>query len=286
MAFNSKSAQQLLGSLGLAGLGDLVRKAIIQGWDLNQFADALIHTKQFKQKFPGLIQNGQIALDFGNPGGAQNLITAVSNYNRGYDDFQGVAKNLGMAGFNKRSYAMAVKNEISLDEYASRLMVEKTVRDNPELLSQFNEQLSLMGKNKLDEMGWKKFLAKAGSSDLYDAYEAAYLRSAGLNLTAQEAQGVAAAIGTPGQGGTDLGGIVSAINAIRPDIGPELAKAGVTDADLVMIKAGNDPGNKAPLLQQIVDRRRALQQRQQQGYGTTSESGGFSIYQEDQPASY
>lgn len=287
MAFNSKSATALLNQLGIrGGLQDLVRKAIIQGWSADMFADALIHTKQFKQAFPGLVQNGGIAIDFGGGAGASSLVQAVSRYRQGFDDFQGVAKDLGMNGFNKQGFALAIKNEISLDEYAARLQVEKTVRDNQQLLGAFNEQLKLMGKKSLDEMGWKKFLAKAGSSDLYDAYEAAYLKTSGLNISAEQAQGIAKNIGAPGQPGTDLAGLVAFVNQIKPDIAPELARAGITDSDLVQLRAGVDPKNQAPLLQQLVDRRRALGQQRQNAYSSTSDSGGFSLYQEDQAAAY
>lgn len=281
------AANKLLESLGVRGnLQDLVRRAVIQGWDVNEFADALIRTKSFRRAYPGLVQGGAIHVDFGGGAGAQSLITAVGNYNRGLDDFKALASRMGARDVSKRVFGLAVRNDISLDEYGARLQVEKTIQANPGLLDQFNEQLKLTGKNPLDEMGWRKFLVKAKGADYYDAYEAAFLRAQGLDLSAEQAAGVAKSIGTPGAGGTDLNQLVQEINRIKTDVAPELGRAGITDADLALLASGSDPGGKAAQLEQIVARRRALQQRSGGSSGQTSSTGGFSLFSEDEAAAY
>ena len=279
-----QAAEGLLSSLGVRGnFQDLVRKAVIQGWTADEFADALIKTKQFRKAYPGLIANGAIHTDFGRPGGASNLINAVSNYRQGYDDFQAVSRNTSGMKVNKRMFAAAIRNDISPEEFGTRLLVNQQLQRNPEMLDEFNSLLKFQGAQTLDEVGKRKFLAKAADPKLYDTYEAAFLRSSGLDIDRGDAIKVAQGIAK----GSNLGQIVSEVNRIKPDIAPELRRAGISDADLAQLANGQDPRNLGATLEGIVANRRAMRSTGSAYLTQTSTGGlGLSTNPEDEAASY
>ena len=279
-----QAAEGLLSSLGVRGnFTDLVRKAVIQGWTADEFADALIKTKAFKRAYPGLIQDGAIHTDFGAPGGAANLVGAVNNYRQGYDDFQAVSRNTSGMKVNKRMFAAAIRNDISVEEWGMRNQVNLQLKRNPALLDEFNSLLEFQGGKGLDDIGKRKFLAKAADPKLYDTYEAAFLRSSGLDISRGQAMGAAQGIAK----GANLGQIVSEVNRIKPDIAPELRRAGISDADLVQLANGQDPRNLGSTLEGIVANRRAMRSSGSAYLTQTSTGGlGLSTNPEDEAASY
>jgi hypothetical protein len=283
-----RSAGNLLDELGIkGGLQALVRRAVVQGWDMDEFAQALIRTKKFKQAFPGLVQNGTIAIDFtgGSSAGASAVVQAVTNYRKGYDDFQEIANRVGYPGtVSKRLFGQTIRNGISPDEFASRLNLVNNVNSNPGLLDMYNEQRTFAGLKPLDEMGLLK-AAASNDPEFIDSYQAAYLRSQGLDLTAEQAAGVAKGIDSPLQQNLNLGQLVQQVRQVQRDVGPELRAAGIDDAYLTLLAAGNDPDNKAGQLESIVASRR-LMQRQTGSYAQQSSTGGFSLYPEEEAASY
>jgi hypothetical protein len=283
------SAENLLDDLGIkGGLQSLVRRAVLQGWDMDEFAQALIRTKKFKQAFPGLVQNGTIAIDFtgGSSAGASAVVQAVTNYRKGYDDFQEIAARVGYPGtVTKRIFGQTVRNGISPDEFASRLNLVNNVNSNPGLLDMYNEQRTFAGLKPLDEMGLLK-AAASNDPEFIDSYQAAYLRSQGLDLTAEQAAGVAKGIDSPLQQNLNLSQLVQQVQRFRTDVGPELRDAGIDDAYLTLLAAGQDPDNKAGQLESIVASRRAMQQVRPANYMQRSSSGGFGLYAEDEARSY
>jgi hypothetical protein len=283
-----RSAGNLLDELGIkGGLQALVRRAVVQGWDMDEFAQALIRTKKFKQAFPGLVQNGTIAIDFtgGSSAGASAVVQAVTNYRKGYDDFQEIAGRVGYPGtVSKRIFGQTIRNGISPDEFSSRLNLVNNVNSNPGLLDAYNEQRKFAGLKPLDEMGLLK-AAATNDPEFVDSYQAAYLRSQGLDLSAEQAAGVAKGIDSPLQQNLNLGQLVQQVRQVQRDVGPELRAAGIDDAYLTLLAAGNDPDNKAGQLESIVASRR-LMQRQTGSYAQQSSTGGFSLYPEEEAASY
>jgi hypothetical protein len=274
-------AEDLLLSLGVRGqLTDLVRKAIIQGWDMDEFSSHLIQTRAFRKRFPGLIdfKTGQLQVDFTGGAGfsAQNLLTAVGRYRAGYDDFQAAARRVGYGNPSRKVFALAVRSDQSIEEFTKRLSAIQSVKANPELMDSYNEQLKLAGKKPFDKKQWYRFVAGASDPEFYDVYEAARLRTAGMDFTAQEARQVAGGISS----GTDITKLIAEVQRVRTDIAPELKAQGITDADIVLLGAGSDPKGIAGKLEQITNQRRA---RTGPGtYAKESSTGGYSIYPEDE----
>jgi hypothetical protein len=283
------SAGDLLDSLGIKGsLQALVRRAVTQGWDMDEFAQALIRTKKFKQAFPGLVQNGTIAIDFtgGASAGASAVIQAVTNYRKGYDDFQEIASRIGYPGqVTKHIFGQTVRNGISPDEFSTRLNLVNNVNSNPGLLDMYNEQRKFAGLKPLDEMGLLK-AAATNDPEFIDSYQAAYLRSQGLDLTAEQAGRVAKSIDSPLQQNLNLGQLVQQVRQVQRDAGPELRAIGVDDEYLTGLAAGNDPDNRAGALESIVASRRLMQRQVPGTYGRQTDTGGFALYPEEETASY
>jgi hypothetical protein len=277
----------VLGELGVRGnLTALVRRAVIQGWTEDEFASHLVRTQVFRRMYPGLIDfaTGQIQADFSGGQGfsAAVLKVATAKYTAGYDDFQAVARRLGVKAPRKEMFALAVRSDVSIEEFGTRLSAIESVRSNPGLLDQFNEQLKLAGKKPLDKLGFYKFVAGASAPDFYDTYQAATLRAQGLSLSAEEAADVARKMDSSLSPNMDLGKLVGEIRKLGSDIGPELRQAGITDADLVLLAAGQDPKGQGRQLEQIASQRRALGQSGQGVYAQQSSSGGMSIFGEDE----
>jgi hypothetical protein len=274
------AAQNFLEGIGIkGGLQGLIRRAIVQGWDIEEFANAVMETKAFRTAFPGLVdfKTGLINGHFSSRrSGSSALLEAVSNYFQGLEDFQNAAKNLNLPDIGKRGYASLIRNDISLEEFGARATAVQTAQGNPELLAMFNEQLKFQGLKPLDDKGFYRFIAKAGSNDFYDAYQAAYLRNAGLDLTAAEAGGLAQSLDPGKSGNINLSELVAQINLYQADIGPELTDAGIGDAELALVAGGGRP-DLVPKLQQLVAQRRAIQQtpRQQSVFEVDEGERGF-----------
>lgn len=285
-----KAFRNLADELGLSGSFDqLVRKAVVQGWDEDQFAAALMSSKRFRRRYPGLIEwkTGLPFGDFSQKGGWAGLLEAVTNYRTGLDDAQALAERVGIKSINRRTFAALVRNDISLDEFGTRLLAIKTVRENPGLMELYNEQRKFLGMKPLDKKGMMRFAAKELGPEFYDVYQAAYLRNAGLDMSAAEANKVAGAIDSPlGAPTLDLGKLVSEINRIKPDIGPELAREGIRDADLALLAAGQDPNNLAPKLEQLVAQRRVSGQVARGSSARQTDTGGIALFPEDEALSY
>jgi hypothetical protein len=284
------AAENFLAGFGISGaFDDLVKKMVIQGWSLDEFALRLARTRQFKNAFPGLVgRKGIIHPDFvsGAAAGASALVSAVTNYNKGLDDFRATAAAVGYTGnVGPRVFGMAIRNDISPDEWGRRITIATRLRSDPGLLDMYNEQRTFAGLKPLQPGEFLKGLAK-NDPGVIDAYQAAYLRQAGLDLTAEQAGAVAQGIDSPLQPNMDLGRLVQEINRIKPDIGPELRGLGVGDDKLALLASGSDPDNLAPKLEQLIAQRRSSSQVARGSGMRQSSTGGLSLFEEDQAAAY
>lgn len=281
-------AAQLLASLGVKGnLTDLVRRAMVQGWSMDEFASNLIQTKAFRNAFPGLVdwKTGQLKVDFSNGAGfsATGLLQAAGNYNRGYDDFNAVAGRLGMKDVSRRLFAQAVTHDISVDEFGQRLQIIQNLKANPNLLEQYNEQRKFMGLKPMTKGEMMKGIATK-SPNFYDPYQAAVLAGQ-LGFSAADAAAVAQGIDSGLNPNLDLASIANSARQAWGDIGPEAMRAGISLADITILAAGSDPKGIATKLEGLSANRKA--QRATPGtYAQQTSTGGLSIYPEEEQASY
>jgi len=266
--------EEFLGGLGFQGgeFTHLIIQAIQEDWSATEFQQALKESPRFQRMFPGLVEkDGTINPILGN-----TLGSAVYAYRRWQDAYAKIAK--GRVHLTTKMMGVLVTGQISPDEFGARLNAVSSAQANPELLAAFNEELVAAGKKPLDETGWLKFLAKTGPTKFYDIYEAAQLRNAGFNLDPEAALALARAVGTPGQA-ADVGSIIKAINALKPQIAPELERMGITDEDLVLYEAGSDPKNIGPQLKQLLAQRAALGKPVTGTYGGYGAGGGLRLYE-------
>lgn len=273
------AASQLMESLGIrGGLRSLVRKAVVEGWSIDEFANALMETKAFRKSFPGIVdfKTGTLNVNFSASGaGASALLSAVGNYRRGLDDFQNATKNLGLPDIGKRGFAAMIRGDISLEEFGARATVIANVLANPGLRDLYNEQAAFAGMKPLDEQGFYRAIATR-STDFYDTYQAAYLRNAGLNLTAEQAAGVAKGLDSGASQNLNLSELVAQVKLYEADIGGELSSLGIGTAELALVAGGGRP-DLVPKLQQLVAQRRAIQQtpRQQVAFSIDEGERGY-----------
>jgi hypothetical protein len=267
--------KHLLSGLGLGGdFIHLIDQAIRGNWTPTEFTEGLKNSNRFQKMFPGLVEKGGTI----NPFLGNTLGQAVGAYRKLAFTYQQSAR--GLFPVDDKTVGIAIAHGISPDEFAARIQAVANVKANPGLMDDFNQQLKAIGMNPVDEMGFLKFAAGAAARTFYDVYEAAQLRAAGLNISAKEAQGVAQTLGTPGQG-TDIAALIAQVRQIKPDIGPELTRAGITDADLVQLESGVDPRGLAPTLQGIVANRRALGTRVVGSQPSAGPAGGLALYPEE-----
>ena len=266
--------EEFLGGLGFQGgeFTHLIIQAIQEDWSATEFQQALKESPRFQRMFPGLVEkDGTINVLLGN-----TLGSAVYNYRRWQDAYAKIAK--GRVHLTTKMMGVLVAGHQSPDEFGARLNAVSSAQANPELLAAFNEELVAAGKKPLDETGWLKFLAKTGPTKFYDIYEAAQLRASTLALGPDEALALARGVGTPGQP-ADIGAILKAINAIKPQIAPELARMGITDEDLVLLESGADPNNMLPKIRQLLAQRAALGKPVTGTYGGYGAGGGLRLYE-------
>lgn len=281
-------AAALLASLGVKGnLTDLVRRAMVQGWSMDEFASNLIQTKAFRNAFPGLVDwhTGQLKVDFSNGAGfsATNLLQAAGNYNRGYDDFQAVANRVNYSGRISRTlFAEAINKDMSVEEFGQRLQIIQNVKANPDLLAQYNEQRKFMGLKPMTQGEMLKGIASK-SANFYDPYQAAYLSSQ-LGFSTADAAKVAQGMDSGLSPNLDLAAIANSAKQAWGDIGPEAMQQGISLADVTLLAAGADPKGVATVLERL-----SAQRRVKSGPGTyaqQTQTGGTSIYPGEEEVSY
>ena len=286
------AAGNLLDQLGIPGnFQKLVRRAVLQGWDADEFAMALIRTRGFKQAFPGLVNKGRLHIDFGGGAGASATLQAVTNYRTGFDNFQAVANSVGYGGkITEKLYGFAVRQDVSPEEFGKRLQLINILDTNPGLLDMVNEQRTFDGLTPYANESELLKAAATNSPDFVDHYQAAYLRSQGLELDAGAAANLARTFDSPLEPNMNLGFLVAQVRAEKSKFLPELREAGITDEDLFLMATGSDPGGKSLQLQQIYSRKQLQAQTAQQHegsrQGSRSSTGGFSLFPEDEPQSY
>ena len=278
----------LLSGLGLGGSYSLlIDRAIRQDWDAQEFLTALTKTKEFRRSFPGLLTGGRIN-DFLAGGRdsitAGNLGGAIARYKQLQESYEDVLQARGYSWFRltRGRLRQLINGETSVDEFGQRLQVWNTLRENPELMSQFNSVLKAGGKKTLDQVGFMRFLQNPmAQRDLYDYYEATRFVNSGL-FGSREALGLARSIGVPGE----VTNVDELVRKIREDIGfvgPELERQGVDRVQLANFLAnpGTDPNNIAGRYNTIVANRQNLGQQRQGGSPQQIGPGGGLVTQRE-----
>lgn len=284
---------QLANQFGGGAFELLIDKAIRNGWDANQFLAQMVRTREFKRRFPGLVTGGRIN-DF-LAGGADsitagNLAAGIRRYKQTYEAYEDViqARGYGFFKLNRKKFALLLRGEKSPDEFGQELAVQDYLRKNPEAMSAFNAVLKAGGRATLDKVGFMRFLKNPkAQKDLYDFYEASRFVNSGL-FDANAALGLARNIGAPGTY-SNPDELVRQIKEDFAFVGPELRRAGYTEADIAKFLAnpGVDPSGIGQKYQQIKNQRMALSQ---QGTSASSSGrgagGGLATKREEESLSY
>jgi len=274
-----RQLENLLQGLGLGGdYTFLIDKAVREDWSFLEFETALRHTPRFQRDFRGIFERGTNINPFLSPG--NNLGEAIRNYRQLEFSYGQVLRNFGR-GLTSGAMETLLGGAVSPDELGTRLEAIRRVRDIPGLADAFNQQLRDAGLKTLDRLGLFRFVAGASSREFYDAYEAAQLRVSGIDIRRGAAAGIARETELSPE---DIAELARQIRAYRGDIGPELAEAGITEADIARFETGQNT-RLGPILQGIIANRRALGRRVPGPQPRRGAGGGLAIYPEEQPLS-
>jgi NlpC/P60 family protein len=243
-----------------AGLfSDLLERAVRENWSDTHFLSMVYQSAPFQKAFPGILRpDGSLRMT---PGEYLGLA----------DTYRDIASNFGI-NLNRDKIGVLVTEQVSPDEWFNRATVFQSVKRSPALRDALNEVLTRDGRKRLDEKGMFDFLQGKAEADLYDLYEAAVFRRAGVDVDLEAASKI-------GQAGefVDTNALVGQIELIRDFIRPELSAAGISDADIAVLKAGGeDPSNISGRLEQIIRNREALVgARGAGGLGSQGQQGPF-----------
>jgi hypothetical protein len=239
--------------LNLGPYAKIIERAAQQEWPSDIFMYEITRTKQFRRTFQGI---GALFKE------GMTVESAIGEWRRRAVAYRDVANQLDSGiQLNRKRIGWLIKNRVSAEEFAQRVLVMENLQQTEAMRTQFNALLTQRQKKQLDERGWFRFLTgQLNDRSLYDLAEAAQLGVSGLNITPQEALGVARAIGTPGEFVGNLGELVARARALKGVVGPELERMGVNDAYLVALEGGADPLGVAPQVDQLIRQREELAQ--------------------------
>jgi hypothetical protein len=240
--------------LNLGPYAQTIQRAAQQEWPSDIFLYEVTRSKQFRRTFQGI---GALFRE------GMTVEAAIGEWRRRAVAYKDVVNQLDSGvQLNKKRIGHLIRNRVSADELAQRLLVMENLQQTDAIRQQFNALLTQRQKKTLDERGWFRFLTgQLNDRSLYDLAEAAQLGVSGLAITPQEALGVARVIGAPGEyAGPDLGELVARARALKDVIGPELERMGVNDAYLVGLEGGADPAGVRGQVEQLVRQREVLAQ--------------------------
>ncbi len=224
--------------------GDLIHQAITEQWSPAQFQSELYASPEFSDMFPGIFnRDGSLKMT-----PAQYL--QMSYGDGGYVD---IAREWGLR-LNRDKIGELIGGNVSPTEWAFRAEVKWTA-ENDEV---FGREFARVSGIDFSRKDWFDAVAGKTTNELTDLYEAAFLRSRGLDIGGRQgALDVARQIGAEGER-VDLNKLVSQVRQIQDFVAPELRAAGITEADLTVLEAGSDPRNLQGKLDQILRNRQAL----------------------------
>jgi hypothetical protein len=237
----------MLRGLGLSptAFDALIDEAVRFDWTPEQFESRLYLSRPFQNAFPGIVREDG------------SLRISPVEYRQIRDAVFKIAGDYGVRMDNKR-FGLLVENNKSPIEFASIAEVFRAAELTDGFRVAFNEQLKAAGQGQqLSSQDWFNMLAGEAPAEVNDLYEAARLTSAGLDITVEQARLAAKQIGPVGEA-VDTAALISEVRRNKQFIGPELAAAGITDADLAVLASGADPRGVLPTVEQIFRNRQAL----------------------------
>lgn len=234
----------------------LISEAVRNDWTLEEFQARVYGSREFRQTFPGI---------FSNDGSLKMTPLEYQNQIYGPDGYADMAREYGIK-FDRDRFGRLIGGNTSPTEWAYRLGVVQKAKATEPYRQAFEQQLKIAGGNKgMDPSEWARFIEGKTNRFVESVYTAASLDAAeGLNLNARSAKDLAKQLQTqtfdpttPGED-YDINAVIGAIRQNRDLFGPELADAGITDADIALLEVGYDPRNVGQTLATIARNRTGL----------------------------
>lgn len=244
--FTKNDLNDVLQGYGLkpALFSGLIDQAIREDWSDTHFLAMIYQSEPFQKSFPGIMRDDG------------SLKMTPFEYLQLSDQYKHIAEDYGI-NMSRQRIGMNIAGDVSPDEFNDRALIFRAYQRTPELRAQVDAILSHNQQAKLDNVGYYKWLAGKSQGQVVDLYEAARLQQQGLDL-GPHPLAVARALGTTGQI-TDTAALAAQVKQVSDFVGPELAAAGITQADLTLLEGGApDEKNISSSLQQILRNRQAL----------------------------
>lgn len=227
----------------------LIDAAIRGQWTPDEVTSHIYASPVFKNTFPGI---------FNNDGSLKMAPSEYLNMIYGESGFNDIAKSYGI-NLTRNKAGELISNDVSPTEFSFRANVFTLAKSNDAYHQSINQILKQQGQSPLSQQDWFKHVMGQSDARVENLYEAATLNAAqGLDINAKQALAAGKQIGANPLDQVDLRTVVQQATQIKAFIGPELASAGITDADLAVMQSGSDPKNLQTQLQQIIRNRQAL----------------------------
>jgi len=275
--------RNLLQGFGLrpAQFGNLIDKAIRNGWSGEQFESAVYQSPAFKHAFPGIFR----------PDGSLRM--SPSEYRQVADSYKELAQRYGLYGeLGKGRIGKLIKGNVSPTELQDRFTAIARMKEYSVAFDQFKNLVAASGYQKaLTDENIYEFIMGKSPKKFYDLWESASVGTAaagaGVQLTAAEMQDISKRL--PGvQSEESLTGgfqeLATKIKTLMPL--SQLAGMGVSKGDLITLQFGGaNQADIASRVDQIVrnfegtqdDSKKVFDQtvEQSQERGTFGQQGAF-----------
>jgi len=216
-----------------AQFGDIIDKAIRNGWSPQQFEAAIYRSKPFRQTFPGIFR------------GDGSLRMSPYEYLQQADAYRELAQRYGLrGGLDDKRIGKLIEGNVSMTELNDRFSALYRMEEYKPYMQAFKEVLASNGiTRKFNEEEMFRFVMGESPKEFYEIWEQASVGAsatrAGLDLSAKEMKSIARMV--PGvQDEAALYGnfqqLAQKVQTLLPL--SRMAKFGITKKDLIELEFG------------------------------------------------
>lgn len=214
--------------------GNLIDKAVRNGWSPEQFESQIYQSPAFKRTFPGIFR------------GDGSLRMSPAEYRNISDQYKELAQRYGLFGeLGKGRIGQLIKGNVSPQELTDRFTAISRMKEYGTAFDVFKEVVKGSTGKKLTDENIYEFIMGKGPKEFYDLWETTMVgtsaKSAGVDLSAAEMGSIAKRLPgmqTEEQLQSNFQNLAKNIKQIMPL--SQLAKMGVSKSDLIELEFGGE----------------------------------------------
>lgn len=248
--------------------GNLIDKAVRNGWSPEHFESQIYQSPAFKRAFPGIFR------------GDGSLRMSPSEYRNLSDQYKELAQRYGLFGeLGKGRIGQLIKGNVSPQELTDRFTAIHRMKEFSTSFDTFKKIVSETTNKNLTDENIYEFIMGKGQKEFYDLWEQTMVgtsaSSAGVELSTAEMRSIAQRL--PGmqteeqlQGGFQ--NLAKSIKSVMPL--SQLTKLGVSKGDLLELEFGGpNQADIAERVDQIYRNYEGSHEEQLKAFDNTLESG-------------